>query len=165
MAVQTTAITNSKWLSWKKSSGSAIATFGIIALSLVIIVGMGGIWLFGGKSSKSPTSTSTPTASVAQRPVDVPSLGPVVRSFTDADCGKNREITLSFGERATFSGMCPIIHADVTDGAMLFRYQNGKTHLMMPYATSPIRDSAMISVTGASTVKASYLVKFGPLQR
>lgn len=136
------------------------ATWGIAIISVLLIV-IACIWLFGGK--KKVASTDAPAVSVVQKPIDVPTLGPVVKSFTDADCGKSFEVALSFGERATFSGMCPIIGADVTDGAMLFRYQNGRTHLIMPYATSPIRDSAVISVTGASTIKASYKVKFGSL--
>lgn len=140
--------------------------FGVVII-LMLIVGVVGlliVWVASYFSDSSPSATSTtPTVTVVQKPIDVPTLGPVVKSFTDADCGKSFEVALSFGERATFSGMCPIIGADVTDGAMLFRYQNGRTHLIMPYATSPIRDSAVISVTGASTIKASYKVKFGSL--
>lgn len=136
--------------------------FGVV-IGVMLAAGVAGLLILWVASylSDGPSGV-TPTGAVVQKPVDVPSLGTVVKSFTDADCGKTREVALSFGERATFSGNCPILDANVTDGAMLFRYQSGSTFLSMPYATSNIRNSALISVTGASNIKATYKVRFGP---
>ena len=122
-------------------------------------VGMALLALF----SASDTGTAPGSVAGTVDPINMASQGAIVRSITDADCGKIVTVTLRFGERMTrYTPSCGMPNQDVRDGAVDLYYENGQKLTVQANGRIPSSPSSVSVVTGRSNIPAVYEFKLAP---